>query len=291
MKSMVYQASAAAPACSTVGSLWRRRDLIGALLGADLKRDHRQTALGYLWWLLDPLLLTLVYAVVVGVILQRGGHHPPFALFLLAGLISWKCISGSLVQAVGALSRSESLISTFAFPKAVIPIATVLLQHMYFLVSIPPLVALVLLYRYVLGADHLQVGVTLLYLPLLVAVQFALALGGALLLSCFGVFLRDLSNVVRYAILIGWYLSPGLYSIADVLPGYQGMASVQWSHLRDAFILNPLAHLLEGYRAVLLYGYAPDPVGLGYTAAVAAALLVAGLGVFRSQERRFIKYL
>lgn len=291
MKSMVPQVSAAAPACSTLASLWQRRDLIVALLGADLKRDHRQTALGYLWWLLDPLMLTGVYAVVVGVILQRGGHHPPFALFLLAGLISWKCVSGSLVQSVGALSRSESLIATFAFPKAVIPLATVLLQHVYFLVSLPPLVGLVLLYRHALGADHLQVGATLAYLPLLVAVQFALSLGAALLLSCFGVFLRDLSNVVRYAILIGWYLSPGLYSIADVLPGYQGMASVPWSHVRDWFVINPMAHLLEGYRAVLLYGQAPDPVGLGYTAAVALGLLVAGLGVFRSQERRFIKYL
>jgi len=276
---------------STVTTLWQRKSLIGQLVGTNLRLIHGRTVLGSLWWLLDPIMMTGVYTLVVGFIRGGGGLHDPYPAFLLCGLVSWKAFSQSIQQAISSLARSEGLINSFSFPKAVIPLSIVLSAHVLLVFAFGPLVAVVLFYEHYMAVPTIQLGCSVLYVPLLIGAQLTLALGAALALSCFGAFFKDLDNIMTHVLQALMFLSPCLYSIRDVQPGYAGLLTVDWTNLRCLFVLNPMAHVLDGYRSAVLYGMAPDPYGLVLAYGTGAVAVLVGLTVFRSQEYRFAKIL
>lgn len=279
---------------STVRQLWQRRALIKALTASNLKQSHRNTLLGSMWWVLDPLMMTAVYTIVVGVILNRGQAHDPYPAFLMAGLIAWKSFASTLSFSTNAISASDGLIKSFAFPRAVIPISLVLSNTVLFSFSLLVLLGLCGFYQFIVGKETIHLGWTLLLIPAVTAVQFVITLGWTLLISCFGVFFRDLGNILTHLLRVGWYLSPGLYSTAEGLglaPGveYAGLASVDFTRFRSIFVLNPFVHVIEGYRAVILDGQTPDWLGLAAAGAFGLLSVVVGLKVFQSKERRFAK--
>ncbi len=276
---------------STPAVLWRRRALIRALTLSNLKETHRNTVLGYLWWLLDPIMMTVVYTIVIGFI--RGGRqlHAPYPAFAMCGLISWKCFAGTVNQSISSVARSEGLIKTFTFPKAVLPISLVLSHHILFAFALIPLLILCLFYQFVMGVAAARVGWTLVYVPMIVLVQFTITLGVALMFSCFGVFFKDLSNIMTHILRFCWFLSPGLYAISDVIKGYNTFLSVDWSSARSLYVLNPFAHIMEGYRAAILYGRTPDLGGLAMAFALGLVSVAVGLVVFQRQERKFVKFV
>ena len=99
---------------STVANLWRRRHLLGVLVASNLKRQNKNSVLGYLWWLLDPILLTCVFYIVVAVLFKRHGSNQPYILFLIIGLLSWKAFSDSVSQAVNSIRGQASIIKSIA---------------------------------------------------------------------------------------------------------------------------------------------------------------------------------
>ena len=276
---------------STFDSLWSRRNLLRVLTRTNLQLIHGRTVLGSLWWLLDPLMMTGVYTIVVGFIRGQGGLHDPYPAFLLCGLIAWKAFSQSITQAITALARNEGLINSFSFPKAVIPLSLVFSTHILLVFAFWPLLLVVLFYEYVMSIASIHLGLTVLFLPLLVLTQLSLALGGALFLSALGAFFKDLENIMTHLLQALMFLSPCLYSIVDVMPDYKGLASVQWSGLRTIYVLNPMAHVLDGYRQAILYGRCPDLVGVFFALTIGVVTTLWGLSYFRSQERRFAKVI
>ncbi|HUG90636.1 MAG TPA: hypothetical protein VML55_07380 [Planctomycetaceae bacterium] len=270
-------------------TLWTRRDLIGELTRQDLAKGTRDTLLGWLWWLLDPLLMTAMYTVVVGLILNRGKHHQPYPAFLLCGLLAWRFFSGSLTEAIGVLSRRQGLIAAYSFPTLVLPASSVAANLLLFLVSLVPLCVVIGVYHAFLGHPQIGLGAAVVYLPLVVAVQLVLTLAAAVWLACAGAFFPDLRNIMHHVLRVGWYASPGIYAVSDVIAGYDGVGSVVWRWPVSLYLLNPMAHLIEAYRSVLLYNRPPDPVGLGATLLAGAAGLAAGLAWYGRQEHKFAK--
>ena len=276
---------------STFSSLWSRRSLLSILTRTNLRLIHGRTVLGSLWWLLDPIMMTGVYTIVVGFIRGKGNMHDPYPAFLLCGLISWKAFSQSIIQAITSLARNEGLINSFSFPKAVIPLSLVFSTHVLLLFAFWPLLAVVLFYEHVVGVASIHLGAAIFLLPIIIVTQLSLALGGALLLSALGAFFKDLENIMNHLLQALMFLSPCLYSIVDVLPNYKGLATLKWSGLRTLYVLNPMAHVLEAYRSVILYGRLPDFAGLFVALLVGVVATFVGLTFFRSQERRFAKVL
>lgn len=278
---------------STVATLWRRRSLIRALTASNLKQSHRNTLLGSLWWVLDPLMMTAVYTIVVGMILRRGQAHDPYPAFLMAGLIAWKSFASTLAYSTNAIGASEGLIKSFAFPRAVIPISLVLSNTVLFGFSLLVLLGLCAMYQFALHKEAIDLSWTLVLIPAVAAVQFLITLGWTLIISCFGVFFRDLGNILTHLLRVGWYFSPGLYSISMGLGlghgEYQGLASVDFTRWRSIFVLNPMAHVIHGYREVILYGRQPDWLGLAAAGAFGLASVALGLRIFQRRERRFAK--
>lgn len=257
--------------------LFGRRRLIRYLVGAEMKRTHANTALGQVWWVLDPLLQMLVYVVLVAVILRRG--TPDYPLFLFAAILPWKWFSTTLNDATISVTQRNSLIRQIQFPKLVLPAAATFAGTVSFFVS---LIALALIYVAYLH----RLGPWLLFLPVIAFVQLVFTLAMAIALAAINAFYRDIQNVLRHVVRLWFYLSPGLYSL-DLLP--EGT-------IKTLLSLNPFAVLFEAYRHVI-YGTpegpstAPDFLGLLLLLLVSFVLLAIAIGLFKRVEPAFARIL
>lgn len=261
-----------------------RRRLVRYLVQADIRKKGADTFFGNLWWILDPLLQMAVYVVFVGLILQRD--TPDYPLFILAAILPWKWFTTSVNDAASAVVSQEKLIKQIQFPKIVLPVAATTAGVVGFAFGLIPLFAIMLVY-----AD--RISAYLVLIPIIAVVQFLFTLGVAFLVSAINVFFRDLGNVLRHALRLWFYLSPGLYSLAllDSSEIFQANPI-----LRTIAHANPMAVLFEAYRMVI-YGTpegAPGMPDWGALAAlsVASIVLVALAAItFKRLEPQFAKVL
>ena len=260
----------------TVLDAWSWRQLILRLARAELTREHARLAFGSLWWVLDALLYLGVYTVLVTVILQRGG--PDYPLFIFGPLLAWKWFSLTLGSACNAVVGNERIVRQLAFPRVTLPLARVLVQWWRYLGGVVVLIAGMV----VIWPDRLSPA--LLWLPVLMLAQVVFMVPLAIAGAAITVFFRDAATLTRHLLRIGLYLSPVLYSLdqaLDQLP--EPVATI--------YQLNPIAVLMEGYRAVTYSAESPMlqsillPLGVGLVLTVPASML------FTHLQPRFTKHL
>ena len=256
-----------------------RRRLIGYLVRADLKKSGADTLLGNLWWILDPLLQMLVYWLLVGVILGRGGIEA-YPLFIFAAILPWKWFESTVKDGVHAVAGQERLIKQIYFPKLVLPVAAAMSGVANFAFGLIPLIGMMLL----LYRDFFSPW--MLLIPVIAVVQFLFSLGIAIAVSATNVFYRDIGNLTRHLMRFWFYLSPTLY-------GADAIAEISGKHelVGVWYTLNPWTHILGSYRDVIYYGRAPDWVGLGAVSAVSVVLLALAVVLFKRVEPTFAKVL
>ena len=262
---------------STVSNLWQRRHLLRVLIGSNLKRQNKNSVLGYLWWLLDPILLTCVFYILVAVLFRRGGGNQPYILFLIIGLLSWKAFSDSVGQAVASIRAQASILKSISFPKAVLPLSLVFSNTVHFLFALVVIVALSLWYGNEYGTWP---NVYYLMLPVVIALQVLFTVGMAFLVSTLGLFFEDTGNIVQHLLRMWYFLSPGLYSIDLVPERYQAV-----------YRLNPLCELMTSYRDILMLGRMPDWFDLCYAFGIGVFTCLIGYFIFRRYEGRFVQKL
>ncbi len=216
-------------------SIWQRRELIRFLVMGDFKAMYKTKAFGYVWSVLDPLCMMGVYYLLVSVIFKRGGPHFPLLLFV--ALLFWKCFASSLSDSVTSISARSQLVHSINFPKFVLPLSKVILNHLELLFGLLVLVI-------ILAILHIRISVTVFWFPILLATQFFLTLGLAFCCSLTGVFFHDFKNILQYILRIGFYLSPILYSIVDRIP----------ERFLFLYMLNPFSILLESYKNIFVWG-------------------------------------
>lgn len=257
-----------------------RRRLIAYLVRADLKKSGADTLLGNIWWVMDPLLQMLVYVLLVGVILGRGGTIEHFPLFIFAAILPWKWFDSTVRDGVQAVTSQERLIKQIYFPKLVLPLAVSMSGIVNFLFGLVPLLGMLLLAY----SSHLSAW--LLLIPVIAAVQLLFSTGLAILVSAINVFYRDIGNLSRHILRFWFYLSPALYGLDQVesLAGRHELIGV-W------FKINPWTYLLNSYRDVIYYGRAPEWAGLGLIALLSVALLAVSVWLFKRVEPGFAKVL
>jgi len=253
-------------------ALARRRDLILYLVTSGLKAQHRNTALGYFWWLLDPLLGALIYYVIVVVLFERGG--PGYGAYLIVGLTVWRWLGSTIAGATRAIVGQAGIITQVYLPKIALPIATVLTGLASFGFG---LIVLLLLLVTFFG---IVPGPAFLWLPLVILSQllFSLTLASIVAFAC--VFVRDIDTLVGHLMRIWFYGSPVIWTEA-MLP----------DRFRWGLALNPIAHFLAAYRDVLIAQRSPDVTGLLLIALISTALLGGVLVLYSRHEHRIIKAL
>jgi ABC-type polysaccharide/polyol phosphate export permease len=227
--------------------LWRHRALIAVLVRRELGARYRASALGYLWSLLNPLFLLIVYSVVFTTIFQpRAVGMDPYPLFLFTGLLPWLFLSGALLDASVTLVDNGPLLAKVVCPPEIFPAVTVISHLIHHLLAVP--VLLVALIACAAFGDY-TFPWTFVFLPLAL-VPWILTTGGlALAVAALSVHFRDLRDLIGHLLNLFFFASPIIYTL-EGLP--------EW--LRRILVLNPLASLVHVYRSAAFAGplAAPD---------------------------------
>jgi len=240
--------------------LFAYRALIESLVVRDLKARYRGSVLGFLWTLVNPLLLMVTYTLVFSVYVRVGMEGYP--AFLFCGLLPWTWFSSSLLMGATSIVEGGSLLKKVFFPPQVLPTVTVLANTVNFLLSLPFLFLFLLLFR-------VKIGWPVLALIPTMAVQLVFTMGLVLLVSALTVRYRDLSHLLSNLLTFWFFLSPIIYPATQVPERF-----------RSIIAINPLAALSIAYQDALFYNRLPSWEALGGTALMAAVVCLIGIRVF-----------
>jgi lipopolysaccharide transport system permease protein len=253
-----------------LAELWEHRELLYFLVWRDVKLRYKQTALGALWAILQPLLMTAVFWVFFGRLAAMEKKMPavPYAVYAMAGLLPWTFFSGAVTASSTSLVSGAHLITKVYFPRLVIPLAAVGAALVDLLVAVPVLLAL-------LFSSGRWPAPTAVLSPLPI-VGLALAAGAVGAgLSALTVRYRDFRHVVPFLLQVWLFLTPVIYPVT--------LVPERW---RLLLYLNPVAGLVDAFRAALL-GTPLSLAGLALSVAVSLVLLAASAAYFRRVERDF----
>jgi ABC-type polysaccharide/polyol phosphate export permease len=249
--------------------IYRYRHLVHYLVSAALRTENVNSSFGFLWWLLDPLLLAATYTLLIDVILDRGTADYP--VYLLTALLSWEFFSRTVRNGMAQTLIKERTMRQVAFPKSVIPIAATLAESVHFVF------ALIVLVVFALPFGILPSPVALLALPI-AGVQLVFTLAVAFFFSALNMFFRDTDHLSGYLFRVWFYLSPGLY-LPSLIP----------DHYRPLYDLNPFVTLFSSYRDVVISHSLPNFASLGILAAASVVILILGYGYFVNAAPKFAK--
>lgn len=247
--------------------LWGFRDVLIMLAVRDIKLRYKQTGLGVLWVVLQPLLAGLIFAVIFGRFVKLSSEGYPYLLFVFPALIGWQMFANILQRAGGSLVNEARLITKVYFPRILVPMASAVAALVDLAVSVAIMLVLLALYGF-------WPGWSLAWLPAILALALALAMGVSLWLAALNVRYRDFLHAMPYLIQVWMYASPVVYA-SSVVPD-------RW---RLWFSLNPMVGVIEGFREAWLGLRPADLAAMALSVAWALVLLVGGWIYFRRVEQ------
>jgi len=259
--------------------LLRYRELVRNLVTSELKARYKNSMLGFVWSLLNPLAMMLVFTVVFSYLLTSQNRVEKYPLFLLCGLLPWNYFSNAVIGSVNSVVSNANLVKKVYFPREVLPIAGVLAQLVNFLLAFIVLFAALLIFR-----AHFSPWLWLL--PLVILIQTCFALGIALILSTLNVFYRDTMMIMDVIMLAWFFLTPVAYSVEAYPRAYLLLGEVV-DVRRWAYILNPMASLINMYRDLLFLGSRTDLDFFLRTTVTALVVLLFGYWFFIRYSDRF----
>jgi len=253
-----------------VKAILRRRVLVGAFLSVDLRLKYRRSSLGFLWSLLNPLLMLTVMAAAFSFVFDRGSGRGSFALHLFACLLPWQALTASVEQGGRSLVKGETLLLQYPLPKLLLPLRRTLFAFVEYFFA---LLALSL----VAGFVGFRPSWALLWLPVGVVLLFCFALGLAAVAAVVTVYFRDAVHLLTVTMRAWFYLTP-------VIIPYTAMPEAvrKWAQL------NPAYHLIKIFDDVINLGVAPAPFTLLVAAGCAAAALLLGLWITAKYEHKLV---
>ena len=250
--------------------LWQFRDLLTTLAQRDVKLRYRQTALGVVWVVLQPLISAGIFSFVFGRVAKLPAPHGvPYLVFSYAGMLAWNAFSATLTKTSGCLLQNSNLVSKVYFPRLALPLSTVFSTLIDFSVALMMMVVLMVI-------NHVVPTLAVLLLPVWLLLVMLLAMGVGLYTSALMVSYRDVQFILPVLTQFLLYASPIAYSAALIPAKYKLI-----------FDMNPLTGLLEGFRWSLLGTAHPAWGTVGYAAAVSVVVFVLGAFSFKKMERKF----
>ncbi|CAB4539734.1 unannotated protein [freshwater metagenome] len=248
-------------------SLWARRSFISEFSRSELREQNYGSVFGQLWLILNPLLLSGVYFLLIYII---GGHSDSTRYgHLTASLFLFYLVSNSLTGGVKSITAGQRLILNTAFPRAMLPISALVIALFKFV----PTLAVFFMMRTILGLDY---SWQMFWAIPVILIALLMGLGMAILISCINVYFRDIASFLPYMTRSLLYLSPILYQASDLS-----------ENLRNLEIANPIFYLLDAWSQVMVYAKAPDMFSLLHSLVWAIAIFVIGSYFFLSRERDF----
>lgn len=253
---------------TTLAGLVRYRTLLRKLVLKDLKLKYRGSVLGFLWSLVNPLVMIAVYSLAFRYILRNATEG--FVFLVLIGILAWTFFSNAAMMSTGAIADSGALLKSVFFPRAILPIATVLFNFsQYLLMAVVFLPVMMIAFRVPLSAP-------LLAYPVFLALQVIFTIGVALILATGTTFFRDVRHLLEVALAVLFWTTPIVYELSQVPPRF-----------RLALLASPVASYVVAYKDIFFYRRWPDPAVWTFAIAYAIIAFAIGAALLLAFEDRF----
>ena len=250
--------------------VWRHRELLYFLAWRDILVRYKQTVVGIGWAVIRPLLTMGVFALVFGSFAQLPSQGMPYPILVFAALLPWQLFANASSDGSASLVNSASMISKTYFPRIIVPVSSVAVSVVDFLISLVILAGLMVVYQ-------VSPGWKALLLPVFLLLAVIATLGVTILFCALNVRYRDFRYIVGFIVQFGLFISPVGFS-SVIVPE-------QW---RTLYALNPMVGIIDGFRWCLAEApRPPDASALALSVAVSSALLALGVAYFRRTERTF----
>lgn len=250
--------------------LWEYRDLLYFMVWRDLKSRYRQTALGPLWYILQPLMSTFLYTLIFGVVARLPSENVPYVLFNYTALLPWTLFSNAVTAGSNCLTSNMNLISKVYFSRLVTPLSQLLSGLVDLAVSFVILLGMLVWFQ-------VTPNWGVLLLPVFMLIAAAWGLGVGLWFSGLIVRFKDVGQVLGYIVRVWMYITPVVYSIENIPEKYQFL-----------YRLNPMVSVVEGVRWAMLGTAQPDWASLVISGITCIPILWIGLYIFRRVERSIV---
>lgn len=249
--------------------IWNYRELFYFLTKRDIKVRYKQTVLGGLWAIIQPVFTMIVFTLFFGRLAKIPSDGIPYPIFVYAGLLPWTYFANAVSASGNSLVGNANLITKIYFPRLIVPAAASLAGLLDFFIAMLVLAAMMIYYQFL-------PGIGILLFPFLIGLTFLCAVGVGLWLSALNVQYRDIRYVIPFLIQIWLFVSPVIYPVSMVSEKYQWLLA-----------LNPMGGVIQAYRASLLGHQSIDWFMLGISTAIIIIIFLSGLYYFRRMEKTF----
>jgi len=258
-----------------LGELWRYRDLIWLFVWRDFVAYYKQTILGPLWYLIQPILTTLVFTVIFGNIAKLSTDGLPPFLFYLAGNTVWTYFSACLTSTSSTFTSNAGLFGKVYFPRLAMPLSVVISQIISF--GIRMLVFLGFLIYFMLSGADVNPNWWILLLPVLLLAMAGLGLGLGIIVSSLTTKYRDLQQLVAFGVQLLMYATPVIYPVSSIPERFQWI-----------ILANPMTSIVEAFRYAFLGAGSVNRMQLLYSFGFMVVIVIVGITIFNRVEQTFM---
>jgi lipopolysaccharide transport system permease protein len=258
-----------------LSELWQARDLIRMFVWRDFVSVYKQTILGPLWYLIQPVLTTVTFTIIFGRIARLPTDGLPQFLFYLAGTVIWSYFAACLTGTSATFISNAGLFGKVYFPRLAVPVSILISKLITFAIQFGLFLAFVLFFA--LTGSAVRPNAAILLTPLLLLIMAGLGLSFGLVISALTTRYRDLQHLVTFGVSLVMYATPVIYPVSSIPAHYRGL-----------ILANPMSAVVEAFRYAFLGAGSVDPAGLLYSLAFMVSALLAGLLIFNRVEATFM---
>lgn len=258
-----------------LGELWRYRDLLLMFVKRDVVTVYKQTVLGPIWYVVQPILTTAIYVLVFGNIAKISTDGLPQILFYLSGIVMWNYFSQSFSQTSKTFKENQNIFGKVYFPRLIMPLSKVTSGLIKFGIQ---LLFFLLIYAYfIIQGYDIRPNGNVFLLPVYILIMAGLGLGGGIIFTALTAKYRDLTFLIQFGVQLLMYATPVIYPVSTIPEKYK------------AFIMaNPITPVVEGFRFALLGTGTFDVGHLMYSIGFTVVVLLLGIVIFNRTEKTFM---
>jgi len=250
-----------------IKNLYNYREFLKTNIKKDIRGKYKGSFLGVLWSFINPLLMTLIYAIVFPFILKSGQDN--YVTFIVIGVLAWNWFTTVISQGTFCVIANSSIIKKVYFPREILPISTATSGLVNYFISIPIIFIFLI-------ASGIGLSWYVLLLPLIALIQYFLSLGIIFITSAINVYVRDAEYIINFIVNMLFYATPILYS-ASLFP----------EEFRWILYMNPMTTIINSYRDIFFYKQLPDLGNVFLVLILSIFLMFIGIKIFKKLEKGF----
>lgn len=252
----------------TIREIYKYREFLKTSVQKDIRGKYKGSFFGVLWSFINPLLQALVYALIFPYIMRMQVDN--YLVYLIIGIIVWTFFTNVINSGMLVVQMNAGIIKKVYFPRIILPLSSAVSGVVNFFISC------IVILLFCVFSPGVGISWHIILLPLIAFIQLVLSFGISLMLSAINIYIKDTQYIIQFILNLMFYATPIIYSM-EIFP----------EMFRWVILLNPMAGLVDAYRAIFMYHTLPNLSSLLYVCAISLVLLIIGIIVFRKLEKGF----